>query len=447
MNNFFQEFEKVSSQQWEEKIIADLKGKSPDLLEINDEIEGISLKSYQHHSQIAHNELPGQSPFTRGMLSNDNSWNNATFIQIQNEENANKFILKQLMRGSDSLILRPEKDNVNWKKVLKDVQLDYIKVQFEVKDLEEIKAILNTTSEHTNIQFNIDFIAHPNKEAFDFLSDFNKNKLLNFCTVNGFGIQQIGGNCAQEIAFSLTAGHEYLVQLMDNGLSIDDAAACINFQLGIGSNYFNEIAKIRTLKRLWAKIISAYAPKHNCSHHLNITAKIGHTNKSLHDPHTNLLRQTTETLSALNSGVATICVLPYNLYSTLPKEDNPIRMATNIPLILKEEAYIDKVIDPSGGSYSMEVLTNCFSEISWQLFLELEEQGTILETKTQQFILTEIKKKRQLKVEKIASQEQILIGINKFPPIKESEYEWTTLPSYLGVPFLNFEQELKSISE
>ncbi|MCH2225524.1 MAG: methylmalonyl-CoA mutase family protein, partial [Crocinitomicaceae bacterium] len=413
MNNFFTDFPKVSKESWINQIETDLKGKSPSLLEINDEVEELYLSSYYHHSEDASQEHPGMPSHTRGMLREKNNWNNGAFILIKEEKKANTDAKQKLMTGCNLIVFSIGKESVNWGNVLEGIQVEYIQLQIENCSLEDILKVQKLT-EHAsnNVQFNMDCLGSD--QTIESLIPLVKSKQQRILVANGFGIQQSGATTWQEIAFVLNAGHEYLLKLMNEGLTIDEASACVSFQLGIGSNYFFEIGKIRAVKRLWSKIIGAYNPKHGCSYNCSITAIIGHTNKSLNDPYTNLLRQTTETLSALSAGVDSILVLPYDFHAKQGTSELSERMAINIPLILMEESYLDKVIDPSGGSYSIEQITDAIAQKAWTLFKDIETNGGLFMDETLEKFIQDVQDKSEQRANALLNNAHTLIGINKF---------------------------------
>ena len=359
MSDFFKAFKKVSKEDWKNKLITDLKGKDTSLLQIDDEIEELNLSTYYHSEDLNISDTtPGNFPFTRGMNAPNNKWSNGFLVEIENETKANKKALETLNAGADLLVFKSRKPNTNWNSVLSEIQLEHIASQFVINSKDEFEAVHSCVSNSSGVQYNIDFLEDQwNEDDFKSIAEKFKTKQQAFCSVSGFKIQQAGATTWQEISFCLSAGHEYLVKLMELGFTIDQASACITFKVGVGRNYFYEIAKIRSLKRLWSKIVEAYSPEHSCSYACNITAVLGHMNKSLKDPHTNLLRQTTEAMSAINAGVNGIVILPYDSLSTNGSSQLAERMALNISSILKGESYLDVVIDPLGGSYSVENIT------------------------------------------------------------------------------------------
>lgn len=447
MNDFFKPFDAVSKAEWEAKLIADLKGKDPSILRTNDTIEEIEFASYAHKEDITSTpEIAGNFPFTRGMNTPSNEWKNGVRIVVTDEKTANKDALKALNLGADMLIFEQTKANTNWTVVLSEVQLEFIETQFSILTMdafEQLYAIQSAKAFQMDVQF--DFLHNAEINLENIASRYT-NKQARFCEVNGFGIQQAGATTWQEIAFCLSAGHEYLVKLLNTGFSIDEASACINFNIGVGSNYFYEIAKIRSLKRLWSKVIGAYKPKHACSHNCNINAQIGHTNKSVLDPHTNLLRQTTEAMSAATSGVHSIIILPHDMHSSNGTSVLAQRMAINISTILQEESYIAKVVDPLGGSYSIELLTDQIAIKSWELFQELDANGGILNESTKKELFDAISKKRQQRIEAFVSGKTVGIGMNKFKNPEETNASWKLPSAYLGLPVLVLENELTTQS-
>ena len=123
--------------------------------------------------------------------------------------------------------------------------------------------------------------------------------------------------------------------------------------------------------QLWSNVIAAYSPQHRCSHNVTVHAFITHMNKSVKDPYTNLLRQTTEVMSAVNGGINSVCVLPYDLYTSKGASELAQRMALNMTNILKEESYFDMVCDALGGSYSLENVQDILTDSAWKTFQKI----------------------------------------------------------------------------
>ncbi len=430
MSEFFTEFSKPSFEEWKNKIITDLKGKPEDLLTTVDPIEGIRLDAYQHTETSIDRDA---SAITRGSLSGENEWNNGIRIEVNNDQEANKTALYWLMRGVDLVVFVEGNHLPDWSVVLNNIGLEHIQTQFELNSKESLDALQSVAaSNRSTTQFNLDALQNS--------AWLNESAEQRAFIVDGYPVQQAGSSAWQEITFMLNVGHEYLLKLMGNGQSIDQATSQISFRVGIGSNFFLEISKIRAFRTLWANVVAAYSPANKKSLEACIGAQIGLSNKSLLDPHTNLLRQTTETLSALSGGVDYVVVLPHDSASNQGVSELAQRMAINIPLILKEESYLDKVIDPAGGSYTVEKLTERLSQLSWEAFKILETEGGLFESKNQQNFAEQVAETRKLRIEQFLNSDHTLIGINKFDNPDSVEAYWKALPSYLGMEPLIFEQ-------
>lgn len=447
MSDFFKEFAPVSKAEWEAKLISDLKGKDPALLEINDVIEELQLSSCMHREDVVNEDAtPGNYPYLRGMNRDDNQWKNGFLITVRDEKEANTKALQALNSGADLLVFKSTESSTNWPVVLEGIELQYIQTQFVVRRMSEYKALkeLNLPDEQY-IRYNIDFLDQEwSLEDFGVIAKDFKEQQQRFCSVNGFKVQQCGANTWQELAFSLSAAHEYLVRLLDVGFSVDEASACIAFNLGIGANYFNEIAKFRALNLLWSKIVDTYGPEHGCSHNAAITAVTTHVNKSLEDPYTNLLRQTTEAMSAISAGVENIVILPYDHHSVNGSSQLAERMALNISSILKEESYLDKVLDPIGGSYSIEQLTIAIAEKAWSFFQELEKSGGIAQAESLQLLTEKVAHKRALRIDLLNDERRTLIGVNKYPNPDLQAADWKVIENYLGMKALVLENSKKA---
>ncbi|XOV67755.1 MAG: methylmalonyl-CoA mutase family protein [Fluviicola sp.] len=430
MNNLFQEFPSVNLSDWKDKILKDLKGKELSILDFHDTIEDIDFRAFYHREERTTSELtPGSFPATRGSKTQNNDWHNGALVVVDDEKKANSKALEFLMKGADMLCFAGHKDAIDWKRVLNGVQLEYIKTQFVVDSLQETKDIISIAGSARNqIAFCFDAMDIHDEALHDLMRDSQTATYV----VNGYGVQRCGANTWQEIAFCLSAGHEALIKLMEAGFSIDEAAAQIHFHLGVGPNYFNEIAKFRAMRKLWSKVVNAYEPQHNCSYNCQLTAIVGHTNKSLRDPYTNLLRQTTETMSAASSADA-ILVLPYDLYSQRGTSELAERMALNISSLLKEESYLHHVIDPTGGSYTIEQLTEVIGQKAWEFFQSLDKDGGIHSKIVQEVFTNKVKVTASLREQAYSRGTATLIGVNKFPDPNKQEAQWSEVPGYLGM--------------
>jgi len=442
-------FEPSSLTEWIEQLKKDLKGEAFSKLERNDQIEDIDYTTFAHQeSRPIPDQAPGNFPFTRGLRTSDNNWNNGYYLRVTDESTSNKKALEILMKGAELLIIDVSSSyHTDWNTLLNRIELEFIQAQFVLTTIEQYHSLRNFLkgSIPATISINIDPIGkNYDKSLIDILlKDLGAGQFAAFF-VDGASIQQSGATTWHELGFCLSTGHEYLCALMESGLTIDEAAACIHFSIGIGSNYFYEVAKIRALKKLWSSVVDQYQPVHNCSYNCRITAHTGFLNKSLADPYTNLLRQTTEVMSAATGGVEGIVIHPYDSCSEKGTSVLSERMALNISLILKEESYFNAVIDPLGGSYAIENLTELIAERSWSFFQALDIKGGINSEEARTYLKSSILEKATLRIEQIRSGRKVLIGVNKFTNPKPETNVFAELPTYLGLPKLILEQTLIS---
>ena len=448
MNKLFSDFPKVSKLEWEEKLTKELKGADfNSSLRRNDEIEELEYATYAHTSdQTSTIEIPGEAPFLRGNKSVNNDWNIASLVVVEDEKEANKKALDLLMSGTTALVFQFKKENTNLSTLFDQIGFEFIQTQFTVTSFLQFEALTTyfKGKENCLILYRVDFqLDNELSTEFSKFASLSKGLNVRFCFVDGFSIQQTGATIIQELAIALANGNEYLIRLINEGYSVDEAASSIHFSIGVGSNYFYEIAKVRAFRKLWNSIVEAYKPTNHSVSKAIITAEIGFINKSLKDPYTNLLRQTTEAMSVISAGVESVLVHPYDAKSVKGISELSARMATNISLILKDESYFDKVIDPIGGSYSIEQLTEQIAQKSWVKFQEIDALGGILTPKAKSKLAVEIKAKVALKLEKIKSGKQMLIGVNKYPNPQTETNDWLPEENFFGLKKLIFERDIQ----
>ncbi|MFN5910703.1 MAG: methylmalonyl-CoA mutase family protein [Bacteroidota bacterium] len=436
-------FGTVNFDDWLNRLKKDLRSDDLRELQFNDEIEDLIYVSYNSASNSPKQTIqPGDFPYTRNFNRPLNEWKNAARISADNDKSVNSKALDVLMKGADALIFELKKES-NLPELLNGIGLEYIHSLFMVSDTDQaidvLKGPVKVSPETVSI--GLDPLIHSDAFKPELLDNL-KNVQIPVYLADGFRVQQCGANITQELAFMLSTANECLYHLVNNGLTADQASACIHFRVGIGSNYFMEIAKFRALRTLWSEVVKAYNPVHSCSYNCRITATTGNMNKSAKDPHTNLLRQTTEALSALLGGAEVLHIEAHDSYTSKGPSALAERMAMNISLILKEESYMDKVIDALGGSYTVEALTANISQKAWSLFQQLDSSGGILEQKALEPFLDQVRQKGQQRLETYRTGKRTLIGVNKFPNPKTEENAFLPVGQYLGIPEIIFERDI-----
>jgi methylmalonyl-CoA mutase len=196
---------------------------------------------------------------------------------------------------------------------------------------------------------------------------------LQVIAVHGDYFHNAGANAVQELGFAIATGVEYLREVLSRDVIIDDTAPNIRFSFSLASNFFMEVAKLRAARILWAKAVEAFGGNRE-SRKMHIHAQTSLWNKTLYDPYLNMLRTTTEAFSGIVGGINSMHVGAFDEVFGLPDEFSR-RIARNTQIILKEESHLDRVIDPAGGSWYVENLTNEIAEKAWKLFQEVERRG------------------------------------------------------------------------
>ncbi len=238
-------------------------------------------------------------------------------------------------------------------------------------------------------------------------------------TVDGRLFADAGGSCVQELGYSLAVAAEYLSFYTDQGISVKDVARHMQLNLSTGSNYFLEIAKLRAARILWSNLIKANDEEAEKNMPVYIQSATTSWNKTAYDSRMNILRLTTEAMAAISGGCDALLVHPYDACFREPGDFSE-RLARNLQIILREESYFDKVIDPAGGSYYVESLTDAICDNAWQQFTETEKKGGYLEAFKQGFVQQDIRQHAKMVREKIASGKQILLGTNAYPDFSEN---------------------------
>jgi methylmalonyl-CoA mutase len=435
----FQEFPEVSTSEWEEIITKDLKGADYDKKLIWKTKEGINVKPYYRAEDIENlNHLkakPGQFPFVRGNKQ-ENSWLIRQDIYVEEFKEANKKALHVLDRGVESLgfILLGVPTVEQFSELLQGIVLEAIEVNLICGShfqeiLENFILVLKEKESNLNeVKGSISF--NPLTEAtltgvIEDLGDAKQilessKELPHFRTliVHGSIFHNSGSTAVEELGFSLAMATEYMNQLSDEGLSIDDIAPKMKFEFATGSNYFMEIAKIRAARTLWAKMIEAYKPKNIEVAKMFVHATTSNWNKTVYDPYVNMLRTTTEAMSSVIGGADSLTVNAFDEAYQIPEEFGE-RIARNQQLLLKEESYLDKVADPSAGSYYLETLTASIAEEAWKIFLATEEKGGFIKAMSCNFVQDTIKATAQKRDMDIANRKEIFLGTNQFPNFTE----------------------------
>ena len=462
----FADFPPVSTERWMEVITADLKGADFQKRLVWRTNEGFNVNPFYRAENIegflSTGNLPGQFPYVRSTRK-DNVWYVRQDIDVKDYAEANKKALSLLERGVTSFGFHLPKNYLsaeNLEILLNGIAPDKVELNFKTcisKTHEMARLVVAyVTSKNLNVLecfgsieydpfrkilkkgMDVPYWADDAAEMVKITAPLPRYRSI---SVTGNLLNDAGAYSYQELGFSLSYGNQVLGALIEKGLDRSLVAKKIKFELGVGANYFMEIAKFRAGRWLWAEIVNAYkppCPPHIecdntaadgtclCAAKMNIHASTSRFNQSLFDPYVNMLRTQTEAMSATIGAVDSLTVRPFDEAFETPTEFAE-RIAVNQQLLLKEESHFDKVTDPSSGSYYIESLTVSLAEQAWKLFLETEEKGFYQALKAGT-VQDAIAASADARFKALANRRESLLGTNQYPNFTETRAEKVTNP-------------------
>ena len=443
----FAEFPPVSTEQWESVIAVDLKGADYEKKLVWRTAEGLNVRPYYRAENLDGikylGSQCGEFPYVRG-TGKDNNWRIVQTIEVGCPKEANAQATVLLTKGVESIgfvIGDKEFSAADLDTLLSGISVKNTELVFSGCATKKVAGLFidkmdkeGVDPETVRASFVLDPIvkkltlkgtmACKNGQCKGFenlaslISKGAAYKRIRFVNVSGEIFHNSGSTIVQELAFTLAAGHEYVVKLMEQGLSVDQVAPALRFSMAISSNYFMEIAKFRAARLLWANIMAPYNPSRGCASKMKVHAVTSKWNMTVYDPYVNMLRGTTEAMSAAVSGVHSIEVLPFDTPYEKPT-DFSARIARNVQLLLKEESHFNQVCDAAGGSYYIENLTNSIAEQAWNLFRQVEEKGGYIAAFEAGFIQDQVEASAAKKNSNIATRRETLLGTNQFPNFNE----------------------------
>jgi methylmalonyl-CoA mutase len=419
------EFNVPSYEEWEKVAAASLKGKPLDKL-FTMTYEGIQLKPVYTKEDIQ-SVLPTE---IRESLDNENPWEICQPVTGTTVEEMIQSVQYLVENGVTSLLLANKviKTKEDLHKLLEVIPFN--KVSLRISTLrpnlkfEAISSYKNVKEVHGVV--GLDPISQwllncslekPLDQNFDEMATNAKWAIQHAPSMKTILIQSQpfhdgGANAVQEIGYTLSVAIEYLNQLIKRGMTINEIASQLTFSFSVGSNLFMEISKLRAVKFLWAAIVKEYGGNVEAQKAW-IHARTSYTTKTVYDPYVNILRSTVETFAAVIAGVNSITTSTFDepyYRSTAFSE----RIARNIQSILKDETHLNKVLDPAGGSWYVENLTEQLSKSAWTLLQEVEKKGGIIPLIRSYSVQKDIEESRDKRWEKISFRKEKIVGTNMY---------------------------------
>ncbi|MDB2610522.1 methylmalonyl-CoA mutase [Amylibacter sp.] len=457
---------------WTELATKEANGKKP---KVSKTPEHIDIKPFYDSDDLPVNyidEIPGKAPFTRGVkatMYTGRPWTIRQYAGFSTAEESNTFYRRNLAAGQKGLsvafdLATHRGYDSDHERVVGDVgkagvaidSVEDMKILFDGIPLNKMsvsmtmngaiipvlamfivageeqgvdKSVLSGTVQNDILkEFMVrNTYIYPPEPSMRIVSDIieytaTKMPKFNSISISGYHMQEAGSTLAQELAYTLADGMEYVRAALDKGLDIDIFAGRLSFFFCIGMNMFMEAAKLRAARQMWAKIMTDFGAKSDRSKMLRTHCQTSGVSLTEQDPYNNVIRTTIEAMAATLGGTQSLHTNSFDEAIALPTEQSA-RIARNTQLILQHESGITDVVDPLGGSYYIEALTKDLADKAWELIDEVEQLGGMtkaVEAGLPKMRIEEAAAERQARIDK---GEDVIVGVNKYRLEEEDNIE------------------------
>jgi methylmalonyl-CoA mutase len=470
------EFPKKTLEDWRALAGKERKGKSAEELVWNTP-EGISIKPLYTADDLkglTHlDSLPGMAPFVRGpraTMYSGRPWTVRQYAGFSTAEESNAFYRKNLEAGQTGLSVAFDLathrgydsdhprvvgdvgkagvaiDSIADMKILFDgIPLDAISVSMTMNGaVLPIMAMYITAAEEQGVapeklagtlqndilkEFMVrNTYIYPPAPSMRIVSDIIAYASANMprfnpVSISGYHMQEAGATCAQELAYTIADGIEYVRAAVASGLDVDAFAPRLSFFFAIGMNFFMEVAKLRAARLLWSTLMTEkFAPKDERSLMLRTHCQTSGVSLTAKSPYSNIMRTTVEAMAAAFGGTQSLHTNSFDEALALPTEFSA-RIARNTQLVLQEETGITKVVDPLAGSYYVESLTSELAIEARKLIDEVEEMGGMtkaVEAGMPKMRIEEAAARRQARIDR---GEETIVGVNRYQLSEEPDVD------------------------
>ena len=468
-------FEKKTLADWETQ--AKKEKKTDDLSSFKwDTAEGISVKPLYTAADTANLEytdtMPGHAPFIRGPMATmyaGRPWTVRQYAGFSTAEESNAFYKRNLAAGQQGLsvafdLATHRGYDSDHPRVVGDVgkagvaidSIEDMKILFDSIPLDKVSVSMTMNGAVLPILANYIVAAEEQGVSQEKLAGTIQNDILkefmvrntyiyppapsmriigdiieftsqnmpkfNSISISGYHIQEAGANNALELAFTLADGLEYVRAAIKKGLDVDAFAPRLSFFFAIGMNFFMEASKLRAARFLWSKMMAEFNPKNPKSSMLRTHCQTSGWSLTEQDPYNNVVRTTIEAMAAVLGGTQSLHTNALDEAIALPT-DHSARIARNTQLVIQEESGICNVVDPLGGSYYVESLTNALIEEAQVILDEIEELGGMtkaIETGMPKLRIEESAAKKQAAID---SGRDVIVGVNKYQLAEEDDID------------------------
>ncbi len=459
------EFGRTNESEWLALLDKALKGRSVDTLGTST-YDDLTIKALYRdtdwQSSTDKTGLPGQYPFIRGGKPSSDPflpWDIRQIISYPSPADANQSILADLEHGVSSIELRIDEEGErgvcirtlsDFEKTLQGVKLDWAPIGLEVTgaSIESGKAaaamlaaFAHANSDDTNslkLAFNYDPIgcltrsghlngdlAQLTMELTDCVQSLAEDfKCSTFLRVDGRPVHEAGGSEAQELASLIASGTQYVRLLVESGVDAVTAISSINFTVAVGSDYLIEIAKIRAARRMWAKVAQEFGVAEN-EFSISLQAVSSRRMLTARDPWVNILRNTAACFAAGVGGADIVTIRTFTDALGLPSPQAR-RIARNTQIIAQEESFLGKVMDPSGGAWSIASISDELSLKAWGIFQSIEKSGGYLSSILDGKFQPQVNKIRSNRLIDVAHRKVQITGVSDYPQLQETAATYIT---------------------
>ena len=463
---------------WHNLVQRELKGKDPQSLETMTP-EGINVRPlYTERDRPVETggELPGVEPFTRGIratMYTGRPWTIRQYAGFSTAKESNVFYRKNLAAGQKGLSVAFDLathrgydsdhervaadvgkagvaiDTVEDMKILFDgIPLDSMSVSmtmngavlpilamFIVAGEEQgvDRALLSGTVQNDVLkEFMVrNTYIYPPEPSMRIVADIiqytsREMPKFNSISISGYHMQEAGANLAQELAYTLADGMEYVRAAKSKGLDVDAFAGRLSFFFCIGMDIFMEAAKLRAARKLWSRIMTELGAKQERSKLLRTHCQTSGVSLTEQDPYNNVVRTAYEALAAVLGGTQSLHTNSFDEAIALPTETSA-RIARNTQLILQHETGVTRTVDPLGGSYYVESLTHEIAEKAWALIEEIENYGGMTKALNDGLPKRKIEENATQRQARVDSGQDTIVGVNRFRTDDESPIDVLTV--------------------
>ena len=457
---------------WRSTVDAELKGASFEKKLITQTAEGIALKPLYTRADLEGmadlKSRPGAAPYLRGVRPagyKNQRWEVAQQVTGMTIADFNRTILSDLMHGQNAVVLKldaatrggldPDEappaavgdsglsiaTRQELGQALRGVDLTAVPVHVQAgSDATALAALWvasiraagtplallsgSLTADPLGAAANGGGMPNDLSDRFDSLAGWTRWAAFHVPKLRTIGVDtamwsDAGASTVQELALAIATATDYLREMLRSGLSVESAAPRFAFSFGIGSQFFLEVAKFRAFRPLWTRVVTAFGAAPEVAGGATVSAATGRWNKTLLDPHVNLLRVTTEALSAVLGGCDQLHVMPFDEVSGSTTEVSR-RIARNVHTLLAEEFNFAETADPAGGSWYVEKLTDELARAAWALFQQIEAKGGMKNALVAGLPQQWVTKVGAAKSDGIARRRVGLVGTNLFPNLRET---------------------------